>query len=76
MNYVLIALCLVFTAVAVAAIRHSRRPAGKPSAVENGKTDGVNARSDRELGFLADYREVLAAYDFTACRRRWPAALS
>lgn len=48
MNYVLIVLCLVFTAVAVAAIRHSRRPAGKPSAVENGDTDDVNGRSGRE----------------------------
>ena len=48
MNYVLIALCLLFTAVAVAAIRHSRRPAGKPSAIENGEPDGVSGRSDRE----------------------------
>ena len=48
MNYVLIALCLLFTAVAVAAIRHSRRPDGKPSSIENGKIDDVNGRSDRD----------------------------
>ena len=35
---------------------HGRRPASKPSVIENGKTDDVNARSDREPGFLADFR--------------------
>lgn len=48
MNYVLVGLCVLFTAVAVAAIRHSRRPAGKPRATDDGETGGAARRSDLE----------------------------
>lgn len=47
MNYILVGLGLLFTAVAVAAIRHSRRESEKPSANEE-KTGKAVSPSDGE----------------------------
>lgn len=47
MNYVLVGLGLLFTAVAVAAIRHSRRQSPKPPA-NDGKTGEAVSSSDLE----------------------------